>query len=966
MSDPAASSPALSPALSASTRAAVGDAVARVSAAALQPHARVGTVLIAGPEGYHVSAVARAAVEGLEGWAVFVGAADESEQAVRWSFIEVLNRALRTRGVQIPVPQGGAGATGETSDATETTAVGRAISAALDAVGAPVCLLVDHLEWVDRWSAAAVRYSMRRGDDHRRLLVAAAEDLENENARVLLQLAAADVVLNAVVRLPPLDVGDVQELALELLGRPISRRVAARFARDSEGNPTWVAGLIESYRDALELSPHPASIELDRTARVPLLPRQQRAFDTAPPATRAAVEVVAVLREATAVSIVTRLASWLGLTTVYGAFDLDDAIARRLVRHVDDYGVPTIAPPSRVAADRIAAQIPIERRREMHAAAADLLRGSAALSHRIYAAREDDLTLVADVIHAARGRVTADDPNGAMNLALTAHRLAACGDDFERTLLFAGLLALRLHEHPRMLPLVTEFAALPATPVRDAVLADLYTLLHRGDLALAHAQAIMDAPGDDADLRVLRAHSASTLPLSAAIWNEYERIPALVARAREAVAAEPRPPDPSISPDLRWMARPDEHELWLSTWELVEAAWRRDSRAIGEAMARLDRLLRAAPDSAAVIDAVVYQSRTLAYAGRPAEARNRLRRAIRIGASHPDSWMKYIAHTMHSHLLFLTGEWEKSLISGQIAIEHALDDAYAPVIPLALGAGGMVHAARGEIDAVRRIERMLRSVSRVSQGAILPYDSDLADVMRAELAAALGDPAAQLAATEAARSAARPGSVLSWTWLAVDALGELGRAEEAARRAAEALRADSPWVRSPFTAGQLMGRLARARGDAARAVELYAPLMEDRIAQTQPFDLARTRLDYARALLETGERDAARQQARAAAEVFRRLEAASYLERAERFADGIDARPHPRPAQPQLDLLTAREREVALAVASGMTNREVAERLFVSVTTVNFHVRNILAKLGLRSRRELRTLLGGSDGPVRS
>ncbi|WP_236609557.1 response regulator transcription factor [Leifsonia xyli] len=49
-----------------------------------------------------------------------------------------------------------------------------------------------------------------------------------------------------------------------------------------------------------------------------------------------------------------------------------------------------------------------------------------------------------------------------------------------------------------------------------------------------------------------------------------------------------------------------------------------------------------------------------------------------------------------------------------------------------------------------------------------------------------------------------------------------------------------------------------------------------------------------------------------------------------------------------------------------MTNKEIAERLYVSVTTVNFHVRNILSKLGLRSRRELRALDALRRRPVKS
>jgi DNA-binding NarL/FixJ family response regulator len=63
--------------------------------------------------------------------------------------------------------------------------------------------------------------------------------------------------------------------------------------------------------------------------------------------------------------------------------------------------------------------------------------------------------------------------------------------------------------------------------------------------------------------------------------------------------------------------------------------------------------------------------------------------------------------------------------------------------------------------------------------------------------------------------------------------------------------------------------------------------------------------------------------------------------------------------------LSEREREIARRVASGASNPEIAARLFLSRKTVERHVSNILAKLGLRNRTELAGALAKVEGPPR-
>ena len=131
-----------------------------------------------------------------------------------------------------------------------------------------------------------------------------------------------------------------------------------------------------------------------------------------------------------------------------------------------------------------------------------------------------------------------------------------------------------------------------------------------------------------------------------------------------------------------------------------------------------------------------------------------------------------------------------------------------------------------------------------------------------------------------------------------------------------------------------------------------------------PFDLARIQLRYGEHLRRERRRVDAREQLRAAVDGFERLEAEPWAERAraELRATGETARKR----DPTLvDQLTPQELQIARLVGEGLTNKEVAAQLFLSPRTIDSHMRNVFAKLGITSRTQLARLpLSGEAEPV--
>jgi DNA-binding CsgD family transcriptional regulator len=122
-------------------------------------------------------------------------------------------------------------------------------------------------------------------------------------------------------------------------------------------------------------------------------------------------------------------------------------------------------------------------------------------------------------------------------------------------------------------------------------------------------------------------------------------------------------------------------------------------------------------------------------------------------------------------------------------------------------------------------------------------------------------------------------------------------------------------------------------------------------------DLAHTRLLYGEWLRRRNRRSEARVQLRAAHQLFESCGALPFAERAhaELLATGAQVRRRTAPAGNDL---TSQERHVAALAAGGSTNAEIASRLFITVSTVEFHLNKVFRKLGISSRRQIASRMG--------
>jgi DNA-binding NarL/FixJ family response regulator len=180
------------------------------------------------------------------------------------------------------------------------------------------------------------------------------------------------------------------------------------------------------------------------------------------------------------------------------------------------------------------------------------------------------------------------------------------------------------------------------------------------------------------------------------------------------------------------------------------------------------------------------------------------------------------------------------------------------------------------------------------------------------------------------------------------ALGDLDAATAAAARLAELGGADAGGQgQIAAMAAQAAARVAAAGGRAEEARRLLERALELFSSHDLPYETALARVELARALAGVNP-ELAVAEAGSALGAFERLGAGGDADAADALLRSLGATGRTGPKR--VGVLTRREQEVLRLVGLGLSNPEIAQRLFISRKTAAHHVSNVLAKLGVRNR----------------
>jgi DNA-binding NarL/FixJ family response regulator len=311
-----------------------------------------------------------------------------------------------------------------------------------------------------------------------------------------------------------------------------------------------------------------------------------------------------------------------------------------------------------------------------------------------------------------------------------------------------------------------------------------------------------------------------------------------------------------------------------------------------------------------------------------------------------------------AYVLRKTGEWDRVITICRDVI--AADEVPRNARCAAIGQVGLVHALRGDTKRARPLLAEAFAVAQQTGFMIMRLDSTWGlarlDEQQAEYASAEAHCRLLLELARGSEDSQYPVPALRWATTFFAGRGS----ESEAAACTEQLTGITGRTGNPeglAATAHALGEMALLNSDAEQSARHFLQALELLRDLDLPLDRAETQLRAGVALAAAGERESAIERLTDAYRTARKLGARPLAARARvelaQLGERVDQRPGRNGAvELEHSGLSRRELEVVRLVAVGRTNREIAQDLFLSPRTVDMHVRNILSKLGCRSRTD--------------
>ncbi len=793
-----------------------------------------------------------------------------------------------------------------------------------------IAVVIEDLQWADLPSARALLFACRRLRADRSLVILTGRPAWTARFGEGWARYMTGDPRSSAIRLPGLSIEELSMLCRQLGRSQLSGRAIRRLAAHTGGNPLLALALLaELADDALEAAgadlPAPKSLAGLILPRLAALPRPARDLTHA----------VAVLGDHCALADAAAVAGIADPTS-----SLEAAMeAGFLIERQAGLG-RSVAFAHLLIRRTVYDGLGPELRQRLHLRAAAALGGNDALPHRVAATHGPNPDLAAELLAAA------DIAAGAGKLQLAARYLGMAATVTQRG---HSRDEFTLSAFERLVQAADVAAAEAARPVVEQ---------------LAHSARRDAALGQ---LAMFEARPSDAIALLRAAWEAGEG--EVSARGEAAVG---------LGQVLGITGAVTEAEMWLDRalsigtgselWYDAARCIRSFAYALSGEEAKSQALFADLAEPAASVplartDALTYRGIARLFAGDARAAVEDLSLSVQrmtkgLQLRFPGPPLAFLAEAE-----FQLGHWDDAQTHAELAVALARDADRDFDGAFVHAAAVSVAACRGEWTTAIAHADAAEAGARVFGGLATGFAASA----RCLLGFARRDPEEALrgvALADAEPSVDRFDSAAA-LWLrpvqvwALIRTGKFTAAHELLTSfESRAATHSDPGAR--IFAACLRGTLAMLQGDLTQADEV---LQAGRLAAGDlpwPFHRAVIDLQHGRCLARLNRRGAAIETVRAAADAFAALRARPFVHAAEAELSTLGVRSRAGD-DPDLPGLTQQELRVARLVGVGLSNREIGAQLYISPKTVEYHLANAFAKLGVRSRHQLVTLTRRED-----